>query len=280
MTEHLTEAYAICGRLVQKHDADRHAAILFAPQDRRAPLHALQAFALEIAGVRGQVKEPLPGEIRLQWWRDVLNGERLDEASGHPVALAIRDAIVTNRLPLQALQDLIDARAGDLYDDPPQDWNALEGYAGETSSMLFSLASIILLHGEAPGHPDAAGHAGVAYAITGLLRAFPWHARRGQVFLPKALMQAVDVTHAEIIAGKDSDALRAALAEMRRKAREHLNTFLVLKATLQPEIAPAFLPLLMVEPYLARMERHHYSPFVDVIDVLHWQRLWAMWRGR
>ena len=38
-------------------------------------MFALYAFNLEIARVREVAREPLAGEIRLQWWSDVLGGE-------------------------------------------------------------------------------------------------------------------------------------------------------------------------------------------------------------
>jgi len=279
MSELLPNAYAICAALVRKHDADRHVATLFAPADRRAPLHALYAFSLEIAGIRAAAKAPMPGEIRLQWWREVLSGERATEGEGHPVGLAIRDTIAGNRLPLQPLLDLIDARAFDLYDEPSEDWTALEGYCGETSSALFSLASIILARGEGAADPDAAGHAGVAYALTGLLRAFPWHARRGQVFLPQSLLTAVGLDREDIVSGADSPELRAVLAEMRTRARDHLAKFRAAKERLAPEMRPAFLPLAMAERYLAPMEERKYQPFRTVIDIANWLRIWTMWRG-
>ena len=279
MSELLPNAYQICAALVQKHDPDRHVAALFAPADRRPHLHALQAFSLEIAGIRAAAKEPMPGEIRLQWWREVLGGERAGEGEGHPVGLAVRDTIAKNRLPLQPFVDLIDARSFDLYDDPPPDWTALEGYCGETSSALFRLASIILAKGEEPGGAETAGHAGVAYAIAGLLRALPWHARRGQVYIPQSLLAAVGLDREDVVSGADSPALRAALAEMRSRARDHLAKARAGKAALNPAIAPAFLPLAMVERYLAPMEGRSYQPFKTVIDVAHWLRVWSMWRG-
>jgi len=279
MADLLPNAYLICGGLVQKHDADRHVAILFAPADRRQHLHALQAFSLEIAGIRAAAKEPMPGEIRLQWWRDILNGERDGEANGHPVAMAIRATIASNSLPLQPFLDLIEARAFDLYDDPPPDWNALEGYCGETSSALYRLASIILAKGEDPGGADAAGHAGVAYALTGLLRAFPWHARRGQVFIPRSLLDAVGLDREDIVSGTDNPQLRAALAEMRARTRHHLAKARVLKVGLRPEIGPAFLPLAMVDRYLKPMESRSYKPYATIIEVANCLRVWTMWRG-
>jgi 15-cis-phytoene synthase len=279
MSDLLPNAYHICAALVQQHDADRHVASLFAPADRRPHLSALHAFSLEIAGIRAAAKEPMPGEIRLQWWREVLTGERAGEGEGHPVGLAIRDTIAANRLPLQPLLDLIDARAFDLYDEPPADWTELEGYCGETSSALFSLGSIILTKGEDAGNPEVSGHAGVAYALAGLLRAFPWHARRGQVFIPQSVLAAVGLDREDIASGSDSPALRAALGEMRSRARDHLAKARGLKSTIRPEAMPAFMPLAMVRRYLDPMDARTYQPFRTVIDVAHWLRVWTIWRG-
>jgi 15-cis-phytoene synthase len=279
MIEHLKEAYAICGRLVKLHDPDRYLAAQFAPEDRRAYLYALQAFSLEIAGVRGESKEPLPGEIRLQWWRDALSGERANEAKSHPVALSILDTIQSNKLPMKPFLDLIDARIFDLYDDPMPDWNTLEGYCGETSSALFRMACIILNRGEEPGAAEAAGHAGVAYALTGLLRAFPWHARRGQIYIPQSVMDAVGLTRADILAGKDNENLRAALAEIRRKVREHHTKTEELLKTVNPVLKPAFLPMSSINRYLVAMERANYEPYSSIILLLQWRRIWRMWRA-
>jgi 15-cis-phytoene synthase len=277
--KYLAEAIEICGKLVRLHDPDRFLAAQFAPEDRRGYLYALQAFSLEIAGIRGVAKEAMPGEIRLQWWREALDGERTEEAQAHPVALAILDTIEKNNLPRKAFQDLIDARVFDLYDDLMPDWNALEGYCGETSSALFRMATIILNKGEEPGAAEAAGHAGVAYAMTGLLRAFPWHARRGQVFLPQSLLATVGLTREEVIAGKDSNNLRAALAAMREKALEHLVNARDSEGFHAQKLRPAFLPLASVAGYIKRMEHRNYAPFVSIIDILQWQRVWRMWRA-
>ena len=65
-----------CAALVREADRDRYLATLFAPAEHRDALFALYAFNVEIARVRELAREPLPGEIRLQWWREVLSGER------------------------------------------------------------------------------------------------------------------------------------------------------------------------------------------------------------
>src|ERR1041385_2992054 len=57
--------------LCRRHDRDRYQTALFAPADRREALFALYAFNYEIARVREIVSEPMLGQIRLQWWREV-----------------------------------------------------------------------------------------------------------------------------------------------------------------------------------------------------------------
>ncbi len=276
----LIDAYAHCVALVHAFDPDRHVANHFAPVDRRPHLAALHAFALEIGRIRASVSEAMPGEIRLQWWREALSGDRGAEAAANPVSAALLATIAANALPLKPFLDLIEARTFDLYDDLMPDWNALEGYLGETQSGLIQVAGIVLMRGGDPGAADAAGHAGVAIGLSALLRAFPWHARRGQVLLPAALLGAVGVSREDIVSGRDGEGLRAALAETRRRARDHLAKARGELAIAPQELRPAFLPLAMVDAYLDRMERRDYQPFATVVDAQHWRRIWRMWRFR
>ena len=70
----MPDAFAHCEALVRAADRERFLTALFAPADRRNALFALYAFNIEIARVREAVREPLAGEIRLQWWSDALRG--------------------------------------------------------------------------------------------------------------------------------------------------------------------------------------------------------------
>ena len=278
----LAAAHRHCEALARAADPDRATAILFAPPAARPALYALTAFSAEVARVRESVSAPLPGEIRLQWWRDVIEGSPAGEAGGNPVALALLDAVARYRLPREALTALIDARVFDLYDDVMPSRHDLEGYCGETSSALIRLAALILADGGDPGGADAAGHGGVAYAVTGLLRAFPWHARRGQVYLPRDVLDRHGVTRDDIVLGRGGPGVLAALADLRALARDHLA-----RARAAPPPGPvlaAYLPLALVEPYLAAMEAPGYDPYRTVIDRPAWRKIARMWwaarRGR
>ena len=270
--------YAYCDDLLRESDRDRWLACLFAPADRRPHLHALYAFNLEIARVREIVSDARLGELRFQWWRDAIGGEALGDPDGHPVASALRSTVEAFSLPRKALIDLIDARTFDLYDDPMPTLRDLEGYCGETSSALMRLAALVLA-GDDPGGADAAGHAGVAYAITGLLRALPWHAVRRQTYLPSDLLAKHGASRDDLLAGHMTDELASALAELRDHARSHLRLAREATRQMTPAARPALLPVALVEPYLKSMERRGFDPFAQLIEIPQWRRQWTLWRA-
>jgi phytoene synthase len=274
----LAAAFAHCESAVREADKDRWLAALFAPESVRPDLNALYAFNIEIASVRERVSEPLPGEVRLQWWRDALTGEGRGDVTSHPVAGAILDVIGRRNLAIKPLVDLIDARVFDLYDDPMPTVNDLEGYCGETSSALMQIAALVLAEGADPGTADLAGHAGAAYAMTGLLRAFALHASRGQVFVPAEILAASGISRDEIVAGRAVPGLTRALEAMRGLARDHFAKAEALVAAADPLTAPAFLPMAAARLYLDRMDHLVADPFRASVEVAQWRRQWVLWR--
>ncbi len=271
--------YAYCEGLLRREDKDRWLASLFVPRERRRHIHALYAFSLEAARVGEIVSEPLLGEIRFQWWRDALDGTNEGEANSNPVAASLLDTIARFDLPRVHLLELISARAADLYGDLVQSVAALEFYTKATCSNLFRIAARILDGAEAAACRDAALHAGIAYGITGLIRALPWHSARGQVFVPAGILQAHGASRDDLSDGHASEAILAALAELRSRARAHLEIFYANLPGLPAKSRPAFLPACLCEPYLRRMEKFGYDPFKTVIELPQWRRQWILWRA-
>ena len=259
--------------LVRATDRDRFIASLFAPAEHRGSIYAMYAFNSEVSRVREVAREPLPGEIRLQWWSDVINRGRDDEARANPVAAALLTTIERYRLSSAKLIDLIEARRFDLYDDPMATIADLETYAGKTSSALFALAAQILAGADAEA---VSAPAGIAFAIAGLLRAFPRHAARGQLYVPMELLDRHQVRPHDIFAGRSSAGLQAALAELRDLGRRHLDTAHRRMAALPPLAVPALLPVALVRPALMRLEGGDaFSP----AEIPPWRRQWLIWRA-
>jgi len=271
-------AYDHCERLVRASDKDRFLTALFLPAAARPHAMAVYAFNIEIAAVRGRASDPLAGEVRFQWWRDVLADRAAGGVAGHPVAAALLATIEGQNLPHVLFERLIEAREFDLYDDPMPSTAAFDAYLRLTSSSLFELVGKILT-GESTVFATAADHAGMAYGIAGLLRALPSHASQGRIYLPADVLARHHVDREAILDGRSTPALLDALAELREKARQHYKELDRLLPSLPPEAQAAFLPLILADAYLAEMERRGYDPFTTPIEIPQFRRQWKLWRA-
>ena len=269
----VVDEFAYCAQLVRQADRDRFIASLFAPADKRDALYALYAFNAEIAHVREAARTALPGEIRLQWWSDVIAGERTDEARANPVAAALLSVMERHRLPPARLIGLIKAHRFDLYDEPMPDLAELETYARQTSSALFALAVQILAGAEAD---TICTPAGVADAVTGLLRALPLHIARRQFFLPAALLADHGVDLSDVYAGRSSPGLDTALGDLRAFARRQLLIAREQMVRVPPSAIPALLTLALVGPSLDRLDKR---PPLQPANIPGWRRQWLIWRA-
>ncbi|MDH7785292.1 phytoene synthase [Ochrobactrum sp. 19YEA23] len=270
---------AHCLALLREADRDRYLSVLYAPEDKRGGLAALYAFNAEVARIRDLVHEPLPGEVRLQWWRDLINGEARGNAEAHPVAAALVETINKYELPRTAFDNYCEARIFDLYDDPMPSRNDLEGYCGETASAIIQLAGFILDRDAAQAHSETAGHAGVAQAITGLLRLLPTHRRRSQLYVPADMLASVGVTREAFLGSDDPSACERVVSVMLALAREHLAIFDKAKGTLPKSLAPAFLPMAIVPAYLKAIERLGGKAAERTADISAIRKQWLMFRA-
>jgi phytoene synthase len=180
---HEAERGDTVSRIAREGDPDRALAALFAPRDTRADLFALIAFNVELARIAEQVSEPGLGAIRLQWWREAVDRAAKGEATGHPVVDALGATLARRKLSPGRIEALIDARRFDVATKIMPDWNALEAYLKDTAGALFALGAESL-GARGPSLEPASSQAGLAYGLTGLMRALPVHATSSRVYLP------------------------------------------------------------------------------------------------
>jgi phytoene synthase len=268
----MQDAISHCTQLVRGADRDRFIATLFAPAPYRDALYALYAFNVELMQARDRARGAAAGEIRLQWWREVVAGDRRGEAMASPVAASLLNAIEHHRLPVSTLLALVEARRFDLYDEPMQTIAELEDYARNTASSLFKMAARVLgVDAAAVAHP-----AGIAYAVTGVMAALPWQAARRQLYLPVELLDRHGVNAADLFSGRSSPALNEATAELRDLARRQLAAAAGSLRGVPQQALPAFLPLATVRKSLDRLDRGDvFSPTV----LSPWRRQWLIWRA-
>lgn len=269
--------FEFCTGLVRDADRDRYLAALFAPAEHRDALFALYAFNVEISRVRDKAREPMPGEIRLQWWREALAGERPGEAAANPVAAALLETLRQYGFVAAPLLQLIDAHAFDLYGEPMPNIGELELYGIRTQSPLLALAAGLLSPGSSLPETFTLD-ASVALAIGKIMPDLPRNASRRQLYIPLDVLNRHGVDREDVFAGRATDALRAALAEVRALARMHLAKARETLRAAPPQILPAFLTLALIGPALRRMDRADYEPF-SFEPLPPWRRQWSIWRA-
>lgn len=271
------DSVTFCADLVRSHDFPRYAATLFAPAAERRALLALYAFNIEIVRVRDQVSQPLPGEIRLQWWTDMLSGHVHGSAEGNPVAAELLRAICDFDLPVEPLSLLADEHQFDLYNDPMPTMAALEGYLAATCSALFGLAAQVLAPpSEAVEH--LARHAGLAQGIVQVMTNLPRDASHRQLFLPQQVLTSHGCQMEDVFAGKVTSNLRAVLEQLAGEAQQHLTTALSLLGQVPATVRPAFLPLSQVRADLERLSQPGRNPFAPQ-PTSRLRTLWTLWRA-
>lgn len=278
-----------CAAQVRRMDPDRFATALFAPEGRRREaLMALYAFNTEIARVRETVSEPMVGEMRLQWWRDALDGIAAGSPRRHGVVEPLADAIAAFALPRGLFDELIDARESDLVDEPPETLDDLARYADATSGALQALAlRIVVPDGEAAEATEAAEtaarHVGIAFSLAGIARAVPFHASLGKVHLPRAVCREAGLASAAHDRLRQGAEVSAAARILCARATDHLRKARHLRAEVAKAALPALLPAVAADTHLRRMAASGYDPFdarVSRPAGAHLRLAWAAFRGR
>ncbi len=278
------EREAAIRTIARDGDLDRYTSALFAPAHSRGHLFALYAFNVELARIGEQVTEPPLGEIRLQWWRDVLDRACANESTGQPVADAIGFAVRECDLSRRSVTDLIDARHFDVSVKIMPDSAALDDYLAKTAGALFRVASEVGMAGAQAEEPraleQAVRAAGIAYGLTGLMRALPVHARRGRVDIPADGLLRHGTSPDQVLAGEQGKGLTDFLADLRETARAALKSARQHVAELPPAARSAFLPLALVDPYLSALQK--VDPLHQVAEINPLYRLWRLgiWRLR
>lgn len=178
----MKQSLSYCGDLVKRHDRDRFLLSLCASPEKREALWTLFAFNHEIARTREVVSETQLGLIRLQWWREAIAGIYEARVTHHEIVEALAGIIKAHDLPRRDFEDLITAREMDMQAEPFTTFPQLEIYADRTSTPLNRLALRILGQEE---EERAIRAVSIAYALTGLARAVPFHEAQGRRLLPR-----------------------------------------------------------------------------------------------
>jgi phytoene synthase len=253
---------------------DLYVAALLAPADVRDDLMALAAFWGETGRIALSVSDAALGEIRLRWWVDAMDPGAGD--SGHPVADAMRGAVVRHAIAATQVQGLIEARRHELYRLPFPDEAAFDRYLVACDGALFALAAHVRgVRAQAPSAAtDLAGRA------CGRVRVgldLPFFAAMSRLPLWPAVVDETGAGEANQGAARDM------VARLATQATNDLRQLRNILAGATASLIDAVLPAALLEPYLRALETND-DPLRTVASIAPLTRLtrltWAHLRGR
>ena len=266
-------------KTLKELDPERYLCVLYLPETYRDAVAALWAFDAEISRIPELVSEPMPGEIRLQWWRDLIRSG--DNSGSGPLARALMDAISRHELPLETFQSYLDARIFDLYQDPMPDTGTFEGYLGETVSSLFHMAGICAGAEHSTALANAAGHAGMAVGISRLLSACSVHRARHQIYFPADKISAHGFSQDTNpwLSNQTNNSHAGLVSEFIDAAETHLGNCRKELLELPEEIRAVFLPICFVSPLVRKIGGDKKACLERVISLSPISRQWTVFRA-
>ena len=266
---------------VRRNDPDHFLCALFAPADKREALCLLAAFQHELTRARAATSTPMTGLIRLQWWRDVVEGATAGTAPRqHEVALPLALAIQAGTFAADDLLAMVDAREAEMEEDMPGA-EALGAFLRGSSGGHAVAAGRLL--GAPPAAAPALQATGAGYGMALLLRHVGSMAAQGRCLLPADRLEEHALTPADVVrdpaqpgitlvARRLAEESLASLAEARR----------ALANVLPRSAVAAALPGRLAARDLKRVLAPGWSPIEvppprGLAD--RWAVIWGGWRG-
>lgn len=253
-----------CLTFVRTHDYVRYLSLLYAPKQRRAALAALYAFNIELAKIAAQVSDPRMGQIRLQWWCDILSSSTTKTAAS-PLSLALTCTIEQYQLPRDHLIRACEAHVFDLYNEAMVTNQELENYCRHTTSTFIELACLILQSDQSSlSQPTCAtDHAGLAQALCALIRAMPFLKGKATNFLPQELLAILAIKRETLLEKESQHHQDLAAQAIIALACEHYTSFLRTYAQIPKSCLSAYLPLAIVPAYLNKFAHAEHRIFAQ-----------------
>jgi NADH dehydrogenase [ubiquinone] 1 alpha subcomplex assembly factor 6 len=279
-----------CLDLVRKRDHEGFLCSLLLPHRVRQSALAIRAFNAEISAVRDSVSDRTIGQMRMQFWRDVVEEMYAVPAvasKSQPVVAGLQRAVREHRLSKELLLRMISARDTLLAEKPFPNIDAAEEYGKDA----FSSANYLVLEclkkandESISGHArHAANQLGKAQGLATMLRGVPHNAsKRRAVFLPTDVMMTHGVSAESVVRGKDSEGLRHCVEVVASRAQEHLEGCRFRQKYLSTEERLVMLPAVAVDAFLSRLHRAKCDVFDSSLQsrdsMLPLTLYWRKWR--
>ena len=272
--------------IVRSADPARYFANQFVPAIHRNDVFLLHGFDLEIRKIARTIREPMAGEIRLQWWREVFDGSRTAEAAASPLAQMMLDFSQRHSVGSQIWDNYLDGRIFDLYDDAVEDLAAFEAYAGQTEGTILQLACLVLDRGQSSSASQVSGYLACVLCLWNRVLQPILYANQPPTpelvphisrFLPPELRHDAGFDANPFLESKAVD-IPQAVSEICAVAQTYLQKARAAADTVPASLRPAFLQVAPIAARLSKLQQHSDLP-LPLRESGKSGLIWQLWRS-
>jgi phytoene synthase len=193
-----------CQQKTAQSGSSFYYSFLFLPPPRRRAITAFYAFCREVDDVVDECTDLDVARTKLAWWRTEVAALYEGKAK-HPVALALTALLPEFNIEEARLYEIIDGMEMDLTQHRYADFSALQKYSYRVASVVGLVSAEIFGH----SHPDTLKYAenlGMAFQLTNIIRDVGEDARRDRIYIPVDELARFNVTAADIMHARHSEA--------------------------------------------------------------------------
>lgn len=255
-------------------------AFRFLPDEKRRAITAFYAFCREADDIVDEISDPNVARTKLAFWRKEIDALYAN-APQHPVTKALRPHIAPMHLPQNAFHIVIDGMQQDLektrylsFDELKDYCYKAAGVVGEVSARIFGMQS--------PSNPQTLDYArtmGEALQLINIVRDVGEDARRGRIYLPHDELARFNVSSADLINARSSDAFKALMQfQYERAAATYEHALAVLPAEDKKAQKPGLAMGAIYRALLEEIRRDGYSVLDHRIALTPIRKLWIAWK--
>ncbi|WP_020065897.1 squalene/phytoene synthase family protein [Paraburkholderia caledonica] len=254
-----------------------------APAASQPRLSALFALRREFEETVKEVSDPAIGRTKLAWWQNELAALAAGTPT-HPVSKALAASLPDVKTEYPALQALLSGFEMDLDQARYLDYPNLRRYVqavGGTFASLVARSARTKASADGSQAPDWSTPLGEALLLAQFVVETGNDARHGRIYIPIDEMQRFNVTAADLINRKYSDAFTGLMRFQTKRARDAVRTALVAVPANERRSQRTLLAQgALASALLDEIERDGYHVLHQRIALTPIRKLWIAWRAK
>lgn len=254
-----------------------------APAASQPRLTALFALRREFEETVKEVSDPAIGRTKLAWWQNELAALAAGTPT-HPVSKALAASLPDVKTEYPALQALLSGFEMDLDQARYLDYPNLRRYVqavGGTFASLVARSARTKASADGSQAPDWSTPLGEALLLAQLVVETGNDARHGRIYIPIDEMQRFNVTAADLINRKYSDAFTELMRFQTKRARDAVRTALAAVPASERRSQRTLLAQgALASALLDEIERDGYHVLHQRIALTPIRKLWIAWRAK